>query len=117
MVASPAMRRGRPASRSGASRRPKLPRGVAEAGPPSATRIGAAQVRQAPRGTEEAGEAILEFLCALAMRRLQIQDEHLAEIIAEAAADRNRPRALQQTINFVLGALSSRRPARTNLPF
>ena len=30
------------------SRWPKLPRGVAEAGPPSATRIGAAQVRQAP---------------------------------------------------------------------
>ena len=51
------MRRGRPASRSGASRRPKLPRGVAAAGPPSATRIGAAQVRQAP-STNRVGKVV-----------------------------------------------------------
>jgi len=79
--------------------------------------IKAVILRALARSTEEAGEAILEFLLALATRRLQIQDEHLAAIVSEAMADRDRPRALQQAINFVLGAFGARKPARTKLPF
>ncbi|MDP1693758.1 MAG: hypothetical protein Q8L49_17730 [Burkholderiaceae bacterium] len=74
-------------------------------------------LRALARSSEEAGEATLEFLLALALRRLQVEGEHLESIIAEATASQGRPRALQQAINFVLGPLISRKPARTKLPF
>ena len=74
-------------------------------------------LRALARSSEEAGEATLEFLLALALRRLQVEGEHLESIIAEAIASQGRPRALQQAINFVLGPLISRKATRTKLPF
>lgn len=74
-------------------------------------------LRTLARSSDEAGEATLEFLLALALRRLQVEDEHLNLIVAEATASQGRPHALQQAINFVLSPLISRRPVRTKLPF
>ncbi len=74
-------------------------------------------LRALARASEEAGEAILEFLLALALRRLQLEDEHLESIVAEATADRGRPRALQRAIDFVLAPLLGRAPKRNKLPF
>lgn len=74
-------------------------------------------LRALVRASEEAGEAVLEFLLALALRRLQVEDEHRESIIAEATARRGRPRALQRAIDFVLSPLIGRKPVRTKLPF
>ena len=74
-------------------------------------------LRALARASEEAGEAILEFLLALALRRLQLEDEHLQSIVAEATADRDRPRALQRAIDFVLAPLLGHAPRRNKLPF
>lgn len=74
-------------------------------------------LRALARASEEAGEAILEFLLALALRRLQLEDEHLESIVDEATADRGRPRALQRAIDFVLAPLLGRAPKRNKLPF
>lgn len=74
-------------------------------------------LRALARATEESGEAVLEFLLALALRRLQLGDMHLEEVVAEATRAAGRPAILQRAINFVLRPLTGRGQARQVLPF
>lgn len=74
-------------------------------------------LRALARATEESGEALLEFLLALALRRLQLADLHLEEVVAEATRAAGRPAILQRAINFVLRPLTGRGQARQVLPF
>jgi hypothetical protein len=74
-------------------------------------------LRALARATEESGEAALEFLLALALRRLQLADLHLKEVVAEATRAAGRPESLQRTINFVLRPLTGRGQTRQVLPF
>lgn len=74
-------------------------------------------LRALARATEESGEAALEFLLALALRRLQLAEMHLEEVLAEASAARGRPATLQRAINFVLRPLTGRGQAKQVLPF
>lgn len=74
-------------------------------------------LRALARATEESGEAVLEFLLALALRRLQLADVHLDQIVAEATGATGRPGTLQRAINFVLHPLTGKGQARQVLPF
>ena len=74
-------------------------------------------LRALARATEESGEAALEFLLALALRRLQLADLHLEEVVAEATRAAGRPATLQRAINFVLRPLTGRGQTRQVLPF
>lgn len=74
-------------------------------------------LRALARATEESGEGILEFLLALALRRLQLADAHLTEVIDEATAARKRPASLQRAINFVLRPLTKPNQQKQVLPF
>lgn len=74
-------------------------------------------LRALARATEESGEGVLEFLLALALRRLQLADLHLEEVVAEATRAAGRPATLQRAINFVLRPLTGRGQARQVLPF
>jgi hypothetical protein len=74
-------------------------------------------LRALARSTEEAGEGILEFLLALGLRRLQLEESHLEIVVAEATAERGRTRALQTTINFLLSPLVRMKSVRNKLPF
>ncbi|WP_430421332.1 hypothetical protein [Methylibium petroleiphilum] len=74
-------------------------------------------IRALARATEESGEVILEFLLALALRRLQLAEVHLDEVLAEASSAKGRPATLQRAINFVLRPLTGKGESKQVLPF
>lgn len=74
-------------------------------------------LRLLARATSEAGEAILEFLAALGLKRLQLADGHLAEVMAAAGARGERPLELHRAIIFLLGLKAGRGIAKQKLPF
>jgi len=73
-------------------------------------------VRAIERATEESGEGALEFLLALALRRLQLADNHLAEVIEKAMTVRG-PQGLQRAIRFLLRPLTGKGQVRQVIPF
>ena len=74
-------------------------------------------LRALARAKEESGEAVLEFLLSLALRRLQLAEVHLDEVLAEASAAKGRPVSLQRAINLVLRPLTGKGQAKQVLPF
>jgi hypothetical protein len=59
-------------------------------------------VRAIHRADQEAGEAALEFLLALSLRRLQISEQHLAEVMIAAEELATRSSELQSALHFLL---------------
>lgn len=74
-------------------------------------------LRALARSTQEAGEAVLEFLLALALRRLQLVETHLDEILKSALDGTGRPLTLQRAISFLLSPSNSTLKRRQKLPF
>lgn len=75
-------------------------------------------LRALARAEEEAGEAILEFLSALATKRLQLADEHFDEVKEAALTGAGRPNALQKAIEFLLlGGTNRPEREKQRLPF
>lgn len=74
-------------------------------------------LRALARSTQEAGEAILEFLLALALRRLQLVETHVDEIRATALANSGKSAALQRAIQFLLRSSEPSSKGRQKLPF
>jgi hypothetical protein len=75
-------------------------------------------LRALSRATQESGEAILEFLLALALGRLQLADAHLQEIRAALTDSTTLPSSFQRAAKFVLGRKNgTASPLRSKLPF
>lgn len=74
-------------------------------------------LRSLARATQEAGEGTLEFLLALATRRLQLVDAHFDEIQQVASQKSDRPSALQRAIDFVLGKDGMPARPKAKMPF
>lgn len=76
-------------------------------------------MRTLSRATQEAGEATLEFVLALRMRRLQLEEAHYSEVISAARAKSVRPAPLQHAIDFLLtpGKADSGKRKSQKLPF
>jgi len=74
-------------------------------------------LRALARATEVSGEVVLEFLLALALRRLQLAEVHLEEVLAEASAAKGRRTTFQRANNFVLRPLTGKGQAKQVLPF
>jgi hypothetical protein len=74
-------------------------------------------LRALARATEEAGEAALEFLLALATRRLQLAEPHLEEVQAAALGGKDRPAPLRRAFEYLLKSSAGRRQAKRRLPF
>jgi hypothetical protein len=75
--------------------------------------------RMLSRAQSEAGEAVLEFLAALGTRRLQILEEHLAEVLSMAAtiSEKNASSTFRSTVRFLIAPLTSTRKVTSTLPF
>lgn len=74
-------------------------------------------IRTLARATQEAGEAVLEFIAALAMKRLQLEEAHLAEIVLAAKTSSGRPALLQRAIEFLLIPPKNGKSKKQKLPF
>jgi len=74
-------------------------------------------LRALSRATQESGEAILEFLLALALGRLQLSDVHLDEIRAAVSDYTKGSGALQRAMKFIFTQKEGTRPLRSKLPF
>lgn len=74
-------------------------------------------LRLLARSTQEAGEATLEFMLALAMKRLQLTEAHEREVRAAAMSRHGRPSELQRAIEYLLVPPSFTRKAKQKLPF
>ena len=68
-------------------------------------------LRALNRGADEAGEGILEFIFALASKRLQLVDEHRREVFDAARSATHLGEPLRRAINFLInprgGAISA----------
>ena len=74
-------------------------------------------LRALARATQEAGEGVLEFLLAIAQRRLQLSEAHRSEVMNAALARSRRPSALQAAIDFVLKTPTAASKQRSKMPF
>jgi hypothetical protein len=74
-------------------------------------------LRALARSTEQAGEALLEFVLAIAVRRLQLSDVHLRELLDELRRVSGQPRAIQDAIAFLLASKGKAKIAPAKLPF
>jgi hypothetical protein len=72
-------------------------------------------LRALARADQETGEGTLEFLLAIAQRRLQLREEHSDEVIMTAQKAEGKSSMLRAAIKFILKADSSTAP--TKLPF
>lgn len=68
------------------------------------------------KATEESGEAALEFIAALMMKRLQLSESHLSEVLSTAISRTKRPTSLQRAIHFLLSP-GSGKSIKKKLPF
>lgn len=71
-------------------------------------------VRTFHRAEQEAGEASLEFLLALSLRRLQISEQHLAEVMVAAEGLTTRSSEMKIAVGVLLNAAGER---KSKLPF
>jgi hypothetical protein len=74
-------------------------------------------LRSLARSTQEAGEGILEFLAALAMKRLQLTESHDGEVRAAALTTQIRPAKLQKAIEYLLARPHSGDKGARKIPF
>jgi hypothetical protein len=65
----------------------------------------------------QTGEAILEFCLALGLRRLQLVDEHLADVLTFWDQRKRRSGSIGKAISFLLAPLSAVNPSPSKLPF
>jgi hypothetical protein len=74
-------------------------------------------LRIVARATQEAGEAALEFIAALAIKRLQISEVHLSEVFEVVKTRAGRPLKLQHALEFLLGTPKLDRKSVEKMPF
>lgn len=74
-------------------------------------------IRTLARATQEAGEATLEFILALAMKRLQLEEAHQSEIVLAAKASSGRPASIQHALDFLLSPPNKGQRTKQKLPF
>lgn len=74
-------------------------------------------IRTLARATQEAGEASLEFVAALAMKRLQLEEAHFDEIVSAAKTNSGRPAPLQRAFEFLLIPPNKGKKKNQKLPF
>jgi len=74
-------------------------------------------IRTLARATEESGEAALEFILALATKRLQLADGHLVEIHSAVKTGSKRHAPLQNAIEFLLSPPNKGQRTKQKLPF
>lgn len=74
-------------------------------------------LRSLVRATQEAGEGALEFLSAIALKRLQLAEAHEGEVRAAAIAGQHRPAKLQTAIQYLLAPSNAGHQRLGKMPF
>ena len=74
-------------------------------------------LRSLDRATSETGESILEFMLALAQRRLQLSERHFEDVRTVALSKFSRSSNLGKAVGFLLSGPQTGLRRRTKLPF